>query len=410
MNRAAGALVAVVLALAVAAPASAELLYTSNRCGTGGDPTCRPGIWRADDDGSNQERILEGGGSPAWDLLGRRIFYAFGSSETGGATRIWSMDPDGGDRRPMTPPGEGFFSELNPAVSADGSLVAFDSNRGHGGGNPQVWVMNADGSQLRQLTAEGGASRLPQFSPDGQRVIYLHYAGGLPGGSPSVRTRLVAGGPPLEVVDASRAIGPFGLSFSLDGRAIALSMHGALYTIDALTGEATRRAPSGSEVTWSLDGTLFYSAADEGYGVIHRMPTGPLGGTSTRIIEHANGPVWSALALELPPLPDVDDLAPALALPDVDGVPGLLAIDPSGVRSLRAGLARTVRGRCRPLARGRLRAPRSCRRRAPLHRVDARRFDRTVRRLPSGRYRVWLRATDGAGNAGRRTLGVRIAR
>jgi hypothetical protein len=405
------ALAAVALLLVLAPAASAELVFSSNRCDPDGT-SCRASIWRSADDGSDLRRLTRhtdfrsGDGSPSWDLVGRRIFFTRSTEATGGEARIWSMAPDGTDERAMTSEGDGFFSEHNTAVSADGAHVAFDSTRGETGGQPQIWVMAADGSGLRRMTDEGGASRLPRFSPDGRRVIYLHYAGGVPGDVPSVRTRLLEGGPPLDVVDSSQAIGPFGLSFSYDGRSIALTMHGALYTIDGLTMQAKRRAPAASEVTWSLDGTLFYTQDS----AMHRVGTGLLAEGPSLVTSDAYQPSWSALALELPSLPEVDDLAPALALPVVAGVPSLVAIDPSGLRSVEAAFAQRLAGRCRPVERGRLRGARTCARPAPFRRVNARGFDRTIKRLPRGRYRVWVRARDGAGNATTRPLRASFAR
>jgi hypothetical protein len=399
----------VVGALAAAPAAHAELLFSSTRCDDGAK-TC-PAIWRAADDGSGARRLAAGGASASWDLLGRRIFFHRGQQELGGAARIWSMAPDGGDQRPMTPPGDGFFNELNPAVSADGSLVAFDSTRGENGGQMQVWVMASDGSGLRRVTDEGGASRLPRFSPDGRRVIYLHYAGGLPGGTASVRTRLLAGGPPLEVIDASNRVGPFALSFSLDGTSIALTMRFALYTIDAGGTRPTLRAPSAGEVTWALDRTLFFSGPNgRGQASIYRLAPDAAPESATLVVEDAHNPSWSALALELPPLPTIDDLPPLMALPISGGVPSLVAADPSGLRTVEAAFARRTGGRCRAVRGRRLGARRSCERPPAFRPVTARTFDRSVRRLPRGRYRAWLRARDGEGNATQSPLAANFRR
>jgi PKD domain/Glucose / Sorbosone dehydrogenase len=81
--------------------------------------------------------------------------------------------------------------------------------------------------------------------------------------------------------------------------------------------------------------------------------------------------------------------------------------DPAGVRSLRLAVAELEAGRCRWLGGSRfaIGRPRPCR---PRHWVAAKLKGgrwalKLPRRLPVGRYRVWLRATDRLGNVTRRT-------
>jgi dipeptidyl aminopeptidase/acylaminoacyl peptidase len=58
----------------------------------------------------------------------------------------------------------------HPAVSPDGSRVAFASNRS---GATEIWVSNADGSDPRQVTFHRGPVVIsPQWSPDGERLVF----------------------------------------------------------------------------------------------------------------------------------------------------------------------------------------------------------------------------------------------
>jgi dipeptidyl aminopeptidase/acylaminoacyl peptidase len=425
-----------VLALCPAS-AGADVVFTSHRCDDGGRPMpgtglCTSSIWRMADDGSDQRRLTvganAGGGDswPSWDLLGRRVFFARATDHTFGASRIWSMEPDGSDQRPMTPPGEsdGFgysAPEDQPSVSPDGAMVAFVSGRRGGGGHAeQIWLMRSDGSELRQLTDDPGDHDVPRFSPDGQRLIYLHRPPTqLPGGPARLVTRSLHGGAPLEVIDTSAQLHS-ALAFSPDGRGIALSMHRTLYTLDLLTGRLRRVGPYyAAGVTWSIRDELFFGGIPSGGGYLDLSRVAVDGAAPPVAFGKGELPSWSAagvLGLELPKL---DTLAPVVALlpslPSVDGAPaaraaasgrpvGLLAVDPSGVRSVRVAVAREARrGRCRPLLRGRLRTARACRP-APYVRAGADRFARMTRGLPPGRYRAWFRTEDGAGNDGRRTL------
>jgi len=56
-----------------------------------------------------------------------------------------------------------------PAVSPDGSRIAFVSDRG---GSPQIYLMRADGSDIRRVTFEGSYNTSPGWSPTGDRIVF----------------------------------------------------------------------------------------------------------------------------------------------------------------------------------------------------------------------------------------------
>src|SRR5215813_662861 len=67
-----------------------------------------------------------------------------------------------------------------PQWSPDGSKVVFASTRNVDGtdtpGTSNIWRVNADGTGLRPITnatANGAGSGLPQWSPDGSKVVFL---------------------------------------------------------------------------------------------------------------------------------------------------------------------------------------------------------------------------------------------
>jgi hypothetical protein len=69
-------------------------------------------------------------------------------------------------------------------------------------GNTEVWVMNADGTDQRRITeTECGDSIDPRWSPDGQRIAYVHVPNGMRPGPKLIYVR----GPAAPIQDDSVA-------------------------------------------------------------------------------------------------------------------------------------------------------------------------------------------------------------
>ncbi len=90
--------------------------------------------------------------------------------------RIYSVNPDGTDLRPLFPrslmAGEEPGYNAESVVSPDGKRIVFTSDRG---GDLDIWTMNSDGSHPRQLTHTLGYDGGPWWSPDGGKICFRAY-------------------------------------------------------------------------------------------------------------------------------------------------------------------------------------------------------------------------------------------
>ena len=107
-----------------------------------------------------------------------------------------------------------------PNYSADGERIVFSRSVAGGAGAGQVWVMNQDGSGKKQLTHGSPTAESPTFSPDGKRIAFTRDDGSSTQlwtmkADGTDQTQLTFAGP-----NGDHVHGP---TFSPDGRLIAFS-------------------------------------------------------------------------------------------------------------------------------------------------------------------------------------------
>jgi serine/threonine protein kinase/Tol biopolymer transport system component len=113
---------------------------------------------------------------------GRQIVYA--TDERKSNLERWRLDPAAlrveGKFFPVT---HGSRAVRSAAVSPDGQWITFDTS------SPQedLFVARADGSGQRQLTNDAAKDRIPQWFPDGQRILFYSDRGGGSYGAWSIR-------------------------------------------------------------------------------------------------------------------------------------------------------------------------------------------------------------------------------
>jgi Tol biopolymer transport system component/predicted Ser/Thr protein kinase len=181
--------------------------------------------------------------------------------------------------------------EAEPALSSDGSLVAYSSNRA---GNADIWVIDAHGGTSLRLTDDPASDRFPAWLPDGSAVAFVSDRTGRPA---IWKVPRLGGAAVLLVPDAEDpAVSPDGtrIAFSKLGSAaqhrIAVAELADSSRLTVLTGDGDgiwgHRRPA-----WSPNGsTLAYADLRNLWLVPAR------GGRATRLTsDHANDdrPVWS---------------------------------------------------------------------------------------------------------------------
>jgi TolB protein len=103
--------------------------------------------------------------APAWLPDGKRLAVVLSKD---GGSQIYFISADGkGEPRRMT---VSSAIDTEPNFSPDGELMLFTSDRG---GTPQVYSMPVKGGETRRLTFEGSYNVSPRFSPDGKSFTFI---------------------------------------------------------------------------------------------------------------------------------------------------------------------------------------------------------------------------------------------
>jgi Tol biopolymer transport system component len=100
---------------------------------------------------------------------------------------------------------------VDPALSPDGSLLAYASDRAESG-NFDIWIQRIDGGEPMRLTSDASDEIEPWFSPDGESIVFSQREHG------GVYVVSVHGGNPTLLMPATRARTP---RLSPDGRWVA---------------------------------------------------------------------------------------------------------------------------------------------------------------------------------------------
>ena len=190
-------------------------------------------------------------------------------SERDGNSEIYVINSDGSGLTNLT---NNPAQDHAPAWSADGSKIAFTSNRGEGLYN--LYVMGADGSDPTRLVTIAGPNHRPHWSPDGSKILVASiYGEGVIyvvnlGASDLTNLTIDSG-----LGDGSHA------SWSPDGSKIVFESRSHIYVMNA-DGSNRTDLGEGIRPAWSPDGSkIAFSASDQSINSIN-----PDGSDRTRLI------------------------------------------------------------------------------------------------------------------------------
>jgi serine/threonine protein kinase/Tol biopolymer transport system component len=129
-------------------------------------------LWLVSPEGGDPQRLITGGVNPNWSRDGERLVFERGAD-------LWIANADGNGQRRIEnlPPLDLMLAQRRPALSPDGSLIAFFQNEP---GVPwgDIWVIPTERGVARRLTLDPSWGGGLTWTPDGRFIVFSSERGG----------------------------------------------------------------------------------------------------------------------------------------------------------------------------------------------------------------------------------------
>ena len=161
------------------APDGKRLVFDSNRTDhTPNDSTSHQRCFRDEAGGSGVRKLTDSqgvSGDAAWSPNGSLIAFDADRGNRKGLSAIYVMPANGGKLRRVTDPGSP-LSDYKPRFSPDGTHLIFTRARGTADHAPAaLFTVRLDGSGLHRLTSYALRVDDSDWSPDGKRIVVEAY-------------------------------------------------------------------------------------------------------------------------------------------------------------------------------------------------------------------------------------------
>jgi Tol biopolymer transport system component len=215
-------------------------------------PDGRHSVWLVSPDGKTQEKIVEETGtigSIRWSPDDRALLYMRGTGET---FELWRL-PLAGDAGPASGPAEpvmaGIQAGPNFSVARDGRRLLYTRESHYS----NLWIASIDAagsrSPIRQITSGTSRDQFPAVSPDGTRIAFVRGEGT----SSNVHIMPVEGGAPQPLTSQMSVVGA--PAWSPDGTALAVCARSAkansIWRVEIASGQIQELAGTACTTTVS---------------------------------------------------------------------------------------------------------------------------------------------------------------
>ena len=252
-------------------------------------------LWKVSAAGGTPEPLPFGGEHPfpramqfSISRQGHRLAYSILLDDP----NIWRIEVPSsqGQRTSPIPLISSSQHDLGPQFSPDGQKIVFQSTRS---GNPEIWVCASDGTDPIQLTSLGRNTGTPRWSPDGRHIAFDSRA---ETNSYVYVINAEGGGPRRLTTETSNGLVP---SWSRDGRFVYFCSNRSgtlqVWKVPAAGGESVQVTKGGGAVAFESSDRKFLYYCKFDVAGLWRIPVN--GGEESLVLDQPKEGYWGYWAV-----------------------------------------------------------------------------------------------------------------